>query len=59
MEESFKKEIKDLIQKLGLKCSVEEFIEEIDWSRISSYQQPSEDFLREFSDTVNWAKWLK
>ena len=54
MKESVKKEIEELIEKLELCCSVEEFKNKIKWGLISSWQKLSEDFIREFKDKVNW-----
>jgi len=54
MKKSVKKEIRSLIKKLELNCSVEEFEDKVDWDDISRYQKLSEDFIREFQDEVDW-----
>ena len=47
-------EIKSLIQKLNLDCSVKEFPEKVNWKYISKRQKLSEDFIRKFQDRVDW-----
>jgi len=54
MKKSVEEEIKSLIKKLNLNCSVEEFKDTVSWMLISSSQNLSEDFIREFKDRVDW-----
>jgi hypothetical protein len=54
MKESVKQEIRRIIQKEKLNCSVEEFKDKVSWYYISKYQKLSENFIREFKDKVNW-----
>ena len=48
------KEVKKIIKKLNLNCSVKEFSDKVDWYNISSNQELSENFIKEFKDKVNW-----
>ncbi|HRS26616.1 MAG TPA: hypothetical protein P5140_08770, partial [Methanofastidiosum sp.] len=54
MKKVILQEIKNLIQKLNLNCSIKEFPERVNWRDISSEQKLSKDFIREFKDKVNW-----
>ena len=54
MKNVIKEEIQQLIKKLDLNCSIEEFRDKVDWTYISQYQKLSEGFIREFKDKVNW-----
>jgi hypothetical protein len=54
MKKSVEEEIRYLIKKLDLNCSVEEFKDEVIWIYISKYQKLSENFIREFKDKINW-----
>ena len=49
-----KKEIKELIKKLEINCSIKEFQDKVDWNIISKFQKLSEDFIKEFKEIVNW-----
>ena len=53
MKNSVKKEVEELIEKLDLNCSIEEFKDKVDWYYIS-WKQLSEKFIREFKDKVSW-----
>ena len=53
MKENVKQEVEVLINKLQLKCSINEFQDEVDWKYISSDQKLSEEFIREFKDEVD------
>jgi len=55
MNKSVKKEIEQLIEKLELNCTVEEFPNKVDWDSISFPQTLSEEFIREFKDKINWS----
>ena len=48
------KEVKELIKKLNLNCSVEQFQDKVNWEYMSRCQTLSEDFIREFQDKVCW-----
>jgi len=54
MKNKVTKEIKQLIVKLNLNCSVNKFKDEVYWYSISYSQTLSEDLIREFKDEVNW-----
>ena len=54
MIKQVEKEVKELIKKEFLNCSVEEFQDEVNWFCISSSQKLSESFIREFKDKVDW-----
>jgi hypothetical protein len=54
MKKSVKKEIRSLIKKLNLNCSVKKFKDKVDWEWISKYQKLSEGFIREFKNKVDW-----
>jgi len=54
MKDNMKKEIEQLIEKLNLNCTIEEFKDYVDWARISHSIILSEDFMREFHDRVDW-----
>jgi hypothetical protein len=54
MKTTIKEEIKNIIKDLNLDCSVDEFKDKVDWSRISKFQKLSEGFIREFKDKVDW-----
>ena len=54
MTNKVKKEIKELIKKDKLNCSVEEFIRSVDFYSLSIRWALSEDFIREFKDKVSW-----
>ena len=54
MKNKITKEVKTLIKKLNLDCSVNKFKDEVNWKYISSSQTLSEDFIREFKDEVDW-----
>jgi len=52
--EELRKEIKELIKKIDLDCSIEEFKDKVDWGYISIYQKLSREFIREFQDNIHW-----
>jgi hypothetical protein len=53
-EEQVKK-IEDLITRLNILCSVEEFQDNVLWwNSLCAHQKLSEDFIREFKDKVDW-----
>ena len=54
MNKQLQKEIKQLIKKLKLNCTIEEFSDKVNWYNISTYQKLSENFIREYKDKVNW-----
>jgi len=54
MNEEVRNEINELIDKLELDCSINEFQDKVDWGYISAYQTLSESFIREFQDRVVW-----
>ena len=54
MVKEVKKEVEELIKKLELNCSVEEFKDKVDWKYISWKQGLSEPFIREFKEHVEW-----
>ena len=54
MKKSLQKEIKQLIKRLSLNCTIKEFSGFVDWVDISETQELSEDFIREFKDRVIW-----
>ena len=54
MEESLKKEIEELIVKLKLDCSIEQFQDKVNWYNISHSQKLSEQFIENFQDKVDW-----
>ena len=56
MKKLLKKEIKQLIEKLELNCSVKEFDNKVDWSGISRNQKLSEEFIKEFENKVDWTE---
>jgi hypothetical protein len=57
MKKSVEEEVRSLIKKLELNCSVEEFKNIVSWDDISEYQKLSENFIREFKDIVDW-EWI-
>ena len=65
MKKLLKKEIKQLIEKLKLNCSIKEFDNKVDWLGISCNQKLSEEFIKEFENKVkinkknNWLYWTK
>ena len=54
MIDSVKKEVEQLIEKLDLNCSIEEFKDKANCINISYFQFLSEDFIREFKDYIGW-----
>jgi hypothetical protein len=54
MKKSVKEEVRSLIKKLELNCSVKKFKDKVDWEWISISQKLSEDFIREFKDRIDW-----
>ena len=54
MKQSVRKEVKEIIKKKNLNCSIREFHSKVYWYQISYYQKLSEDFIREFQSKVNW-----
>ena len=54
MTNKLKKEIKKLIEKLNLNCSIKKFKDKVKWNYISYEQELFEDFIKEFKDKVNW-----
>ena len=54
MNKAVEEEVKSIIKKFKLDCSVEEFQDKVNWNYISRYQKLSESFIREFQDKVNW-----
>jgi hypothetical protein len=54
MKTSVEKEVEHLIDKFGLKCSVEKFRTNAPWYKISTFQFLSEDFIKEFEEKVDW-----
>ena len=52
-------DIKRIIEEERYNCSVEEFenSDEVDWNKISVFQDLSENFIREFQDKVDW-EWI-
>jgi hypothetical protein len=54
MKNKLRKEIKHIIKKESLDCSISEFQDDVNWFCISECQKLSEDFIREFQDRVNW-----
>ena len=54
MNNKITKEVKTLIKKLNLNCSVKEFKDKVNWNYISTSQTLSEDFIREFKNKVDW-----
>ena len=53
--EALKQEDQSIIDKLDLKCSIDEFEYKIDWSYISQFQHLSEPFIEKHQDKVNWS----
>jgi len=56
MKKSVKEEVRSLIKKLELNCSVKKFKDKVDWEWISIHQKLSENFIREFKDKVYWGR---
>jgi hypothetical protein len=54
MNKTVQKEVKELINKLNLNCTIDEFENKVDWYWISYYQKLSEEFIREFENKVDW-----
>jgi len=56
MIELVKQETQNIINKLNLNCTIEDFENQIDvnWYFISEYQKLSEDFIRKFRNQLNW-----
>jgi len=54
MNSIVKKEVKIIIKRKSLNCSVEKFQDKINWNWICRFQKISEDFIREFQYKVNW-----
>ena len=56
VKDSITIEIEELIKKLNLKCSVEDFPSKVDWDYISRFQKLSESFIEKFKDRLDVAK---
>ncbi len=54
MRRKVKNEVKDIIEKYDLKCSVKEFRYKANFWHISAHRDLSEDFIKEFKDKVYW-----
>ena len=52
MMDKVEEEIKRIIKKLNINCSVREFQDKVDWEWISEHQKLSEEFIREFEDKI-------
>jgi len=55
MKRTVQKEVKKLIEKLELHCTIREFQDKVDWDNISYSQKLSEAFIREFQNKVYWS----
>lgn len=54
MTKQVQEEVKFLINKRKLDCSIDEFKNKVNWDTLSRYEQVSENFIREFQDYINW-----
>jgi hypothetical protein len=54
MNKKVQKEVKELIKKLNLNCTIDAFKNKVNWDDISYSQKLSEEFIREFENKVNW-----